>query len=160
MSIKKSLPKAIIRLRLMANKAAPSPILGQSLGQYGINIMDFCKKFNNSSKNLKDGLIVPITVTIYSAKSFIIQIKTPSASELIKTVTGFKKGSSLPRKSPYKKEEGFLLLKEVYHLAIFKKCDRFLNHLEIKSLSKTLIGTAKSMGIPVIKNKSLFPKSL
>ena len=57
-----SSPKAIIRLKLVANQAKPSPVLGQSLGQYGINIMDFCKKFNSATKNLKDGIIVPINV--------------------------------------------------------------------------------------------------
>jgi len=147
----KALPKAIIRLKLMANKAAPSPVLGQALGQYGINIMDFCKKFNSNSRNLKDGLIVPVIVTIYSQSSFDIQIKTPSTSQLLKEISQVSKGSSMTKKENYKKEQAFLLLKEIYHLAIFKKSDRLLNHLRLKSLCKTIIGTAKSMGIPVIK---------
>jgi len=147
----KPLPKAIIRLKLAANKAAPSPVLGQSLGQYGINIMDFCKKFNGQTRNLKDNLIIPITVIIYSQNSFDIQIKTLSSSNLLKEITGLKKGSSMAKKENFTKEEAFLLLKEIYHLAVFKKCDRLLNHLKAKSLCKSLIGTAKSMGIPVLK---------
>ncbi len=147
----KPLPKAIIRLKLAANKAAPSPVLGQSLGQYGINIMDFCKKFNGQTRNLKDNLMIPITVIIYSQNSFDIQIKTLSSSNLLKEITGLKKGSSMAKKENFAKEEAFLLLKEIYHLAVFKKCDRLLNHLRTKSLCKSLIGTAKSMGIPVLK---------
>jgi large subunit ribosomal protein L11 len=148
----KPLPKAIIRLRLMANKASPSPILGQSLGQYGINIMDFCKAFNAKSKNLKDGLLVPVVVVIYNQNSIEIQIKTPSTPQILKSITGIEKGSSLTKKENFSKEEAFLSLKEIYHLALFKKSDRFLNHLNVKSLCKTLIGTARSIGIPVIRS--------
>lgn len=145
-------PKAIIKLRLLANKASPSPILGQSLGQYGINIMDFCKKFNASTKNLRDGLIVPVDVIVYSQTSFKIITKTPSISYLIKKIANIEKGSKFPKKENIDKEDAFLLCKEIYHLGVFKKCESKLNHLKIRSLSKSIAASVKSMGIPILKN--------
>lgn len=145
-----SSPKAIIRLKLVANQAKPSPVLGQSLGQYGINIMDFCKKFNSGTKNLKDGIIVPINVIIYSQTSFTIVAKTPSTSFLIKKLANIEKGSSMTKKKNYTKDQAFILCKEIYHLAIFKKCDSLLNSIKIQSLSKSIASTVKSIGIPII----------
>lgn len=88
-----------IKLRLLANSAAPSPVLGQALGQYGINIMNFCKKFNEQTKNIKKGILVPTRVTVYSQTSFEIEIKTPSTVSLLKQT------------------EGSVPLQQIYHLA-------------------------------------------
>ena len=140
-------PIATIRLTLLANRAAPSPILGQALGQYGINIMDFCKKFNSLTKNIKEIVYVPTSITVFSSNQFEITIKTPTTCYLFKQVANITKGSPLPKKKNL--EEGFILLKEIYHLAIFKKCDRLLNHLNLHAICKTFIGTAKSMGLGV-----------
>jgi large subunit ribosomal protein L11 len=140
-------PIATIRLTLLANRAAPSPILGQALGQYGINIMDFCKKFNNLTKNIKETIYVPTSIIVFSSNQYEIIIKTPTTCYLFKQVANIIKGSSLPKKKNL--EEGFILLKEIYHLAIFKKCDRLLNHLNLHAICKTFIGTAKSMGLGV-----------
>lgn len=134
---------ATIRLTLLANKAAPSPLLGQALGQYGINILEFCKNFNNQTKNLKDNIYVPIVIQLYSRDNFQVIIKTPSTSFLVKQISNISKGSSMAKKQ----QEGIIYLKEIYHLALLKKCDRFLNHINLKSLCKTIIGSIKSMGI-------------
>lgn len=140
-------PTAIIRLTLLANQAAPSPILGQVLSPYGINIMEFCKNFNNQTKNIKDNIYVPIMVYLYTKDNYQIIIKTPSTTYLLKQITKISKGSSLTKKQNH----GFIYLKEIYHLAILKKCDRVLNHINLKSLCKSIIGSAKSMGIDILK---------
>ncbi len=140
-------PIATIRLTLLATRAAPSPILGQALGQYGINIMDFCKKFNNLTKNIKEIIYVPTYITVYSSNQFEITIKTPTTCYFFKQIANVSKGSSLPKKKNL--EEGFISLKEIYHLAIFKKCDRLLNHLTLHAICKTFMGSAKSMGLVV-----------
>ena len=139
---------ATIRLTLLANKAAPSPLLGQALGQYGINIMEFCKNFNNQTKNLKENIYVPTVIYLYSRDNFKVIIKTPSTTFLLKQIANISKGSSMSKKQ----QEGVIYLKEIYHLALFKKCDRLLNHLNIKSLCKTIIGSIKSMGIKIKKS--------
>lgn len=139
-------PIARIRLTLLANKAAPSSVLGQTLGQYKINIMEFCKLFNSQTKNIKEQVYIPTFIRIYSQNSFEITIKTPSTTYLLKQTANVTKGSSQPKKGWSK---GAILLKEIYHLAIFKKCDQLMNHLESRSICKTLMASAKSMGIPV-----------
>jgi large subunit ribosomal protein L11 len=139
-------PIATIRLKLLANKAAPSPILGQALGPYGINIMEFCKTFNNQTKNIKDTVLIPMTLTIFNHNSFEISIKTPTTTFLLKNIVGFTKGSSLPKKNNL---NTFVLLKEIYHIALFKKSNRLMNHLSLQSICKTIIGSIKSMGLPI-----------
>ncbi len=139
---------ATIKLTLLANKAAPSPLLGQALGQYGINIMEFCKNFNNQTKNIKDNIYIPTIIYLYSRDNFKVIIKTPTTSFLVKHIANILKGSSMAKKQ----QQGILYLKEIYHLAIFKKCDRILNHLNVQSLCKTIIGSIKSMGITIKKN--------
>ena len=139
-------PIAIVRLRLIANKAAPSPILGQTLGQYSINIMELCKTFNSQTKNIKDTVLVPTTVTIYNHNSFEISIKTPSTSYLLKHIANFNLGSALPKK---KYLEKYILLKEIFQIALLQKCNKFLNHIPLKSICKSIIGSAKSMGLPI-----------
>lgn len=136
---------ATIRLTLLANKAAPSPLLGQALGQYGINIMQFCKNFNEQTKNIKDNIYVPTVINLYSRDNFQLIIKTPTTSFLIKQIANIAKGSATAKKQ----EQGAIYLKEIYHIALFKKCDRILNHLNIKALCKTIIGSIKSMGIKI-----------
>jgi large subunit ribosomal protein L11 len=145
-------PIATIRLTSSATRAAPSPILGQALGQYGINIMDFCKKSNSLTKNIKEIVYVPTPVTVYSSNQFEITTKTPTTCYLSKQVANVSKGSPLPKKKNL--EEEFILLKEIYHLAISKKCDRLSNHSTLHAICKTFIGSAKSMGLAVSRGPS------
>jgi large subunit ribosomal protein L11 len=139
---------ATIKLTLLANKAAPSPLLGQALGQYGINIMEFCKNFNNQTKNIKDNIYIPTIIYLYSRDNFKVVIKTPTTTFLIKNIANILKGSTMTKKQ----QNGIIYLKEIYHLAILKKCDKILNHLSTKALCKTIIGSIKSMGITIKKN--------
>ena len=139
-------PIATIRLTLSANKAAPSPTLGQAFGQSGINMMDFCKEFNNQTKNLKadDAQKIPTTVIVYSRNSFQVHIKTPSSTSVLKNTANVSKGATAPKREQLAQ---YITLKELYHLARFKKCDPLMNHLSLKSIVKSLIGSAKSMGL-------------
>jgi large subunit ribosomal protein L11 len=139
-------PIATIKITSLANKAAPSPLLGQALGQYGTNIMESRKNFNNQTRNSKEHVYVPTTVHLYSRENFKVTIKTPSTAYLIKQVANIPKGGNMPKKQ----QEGFINLKEIYHLAIFKKCDKILNHLNMRSLCRSITGTAKSMGITTL----------
>ena len=153
MNIKK--PIATIRLTLLANRAAPSPILGQALGQYGINIMEFCKLYNSKTSNIKDTIYIPTIVTIFSPTSFDIFIKTPTSTYLLKSVANISKGSSMTRRKQKNLSidtEGFILLHEIYEMAKLKKSTRLLNFIRLKSLCKTLIGSAKSMGLNILSS--------
>jgi ribosomal protein L11 len=140
-------PIATIRLTSSANRAAPSPISGQALGQYGINTMDSRKKSNSSTKNVKEIVHVPTSITVSSSNQFETTIKTPTSRYPSKQMANIPKGSPLPKKKNL--EEGFTLLKEIYHLAISKKCDRLLNHLDLHAICEISIGTAKSTGLGV-----------
>jgi large subunit ribosomal protein L11 len=146
-------PIATIRLTLLAHKAAPSSTLGQAFGQYGINIMDFCKQFNNQTKNLKanENQKIPTTIIVFSRNSFEIHIKTPSSTSLLKNCANVSKASMEPKKQELTQ---YITLKELYHLAIFKKCDPLMNHLSVKSITRSLIGSAKSMGLSLLPQNS------
>lgn len=146
---------AKIRLKILANKAGPSPILGQALGQYGINIMEFSKKFNNETSNIKETILVPITITIYNQNAYEIEIKTPTTSEIIKNIIGITKGSNEQKKKKIIQGEngGKITKKELFHIALFKKSNKWMNKIKIESICKTIIGTMKTIGVEMIKNK-------
>jgi large subunit ribosomal protein L11 len=146
-------PLAKIRLTLLANRAAPSPILGQALGQYGINIMEFCKMFNKKTSNIKEQIHIPTYITIFSHNSFEVSTKTPSNTYLLKGIAKLSKGSAMTKKNNNNIENAFILLQEIYEIATLKKSNRLMNHLSIKAICKTLIGSAKSMGLPVTHKK-------
>ena len=145
-------PLARIRLTLPANRAAPSPLLGQALGQYGINIMEFCKSFNKKTSNTKEHIYIPTSITIYSHNSFDVPIKTPSNTSLLKGIAKISKGSAMTKKERLPGDP-FILLQEIYEIATSKKSNRLMNHLGIQAICKTLIGSAKSMGLPVTRHK-------
>jgi large subunit ribosomal protein L11 len=139
---------ATIRLILLANKATPSPLLGQALGQYGINIMEFCKNFNHETKNLKDNIYVPILIYFYSRDNYKVVVKTPTTTFLIKQIVNILKGKS---KIKQQDNQFYITLKEIYHIGLLKKCDKLLNYINIKSLCKMIIGSIKSMGLIIKK---------
>lgn len=138
-------PKAIIRLTLLANKAAPSPLLGQALGQYGINIMQFCKNFNNKTKNIKENIYIPTKLILYNKETYDIIIKTPTISYLIKKISNIEKGSRMTKKES-SDIQGYIQVKEIYNIGIFKKCDKIMNHIGLKEICTSIIGTVKSLG--------------
>ena len=140
----------MVKLQLPAGKANPSPPVGPALGQHGVNIMGFCKEFNAATQaQAKEGLIVPVLITIYSDRSFTFIVKTPPAAILIKKALGLhtekKKGSGAHK--PGKEKVGKVTRKQVREIATQKLGD--LNTTSVDSAVRTVEGTARSMGIEV-----------
>jgi large subunit ribosomal protein L11 len=135
--------KAQIKLQLPGGGATPAPPVGSSLGQQGVNIMDFCKQFNAATAN-KKGEIVPVIITVYTDKKFSFVIKTPLTSNLIKSKASVTKGSS----RPHVDKVGKISWKDVEDIAKIKFPD--LNAVELEQAKRTIAGSARSMGINVV----------
>ncbi|HOW02550.1 MAG: 50S ribosomal protein L11 [Caldisericia bacterium] len=133
----------IVKLQIPAGQANPAPPVGPALGQKGINIMQFCKEFNDKTKD-QQGIIVPVVITVYQDRSFDFIIKTPPVSALIKKELKIEKASG----DPLKKKIGRLSKDQVLKIAEIKLKD--LNTLDQEAASKMVAGTAKSMGVDVV----------
>jgi large subunit ribosomal protein L11 len=136
-----------LKLVIPAAKANPSPPVGPALGQRGVNIMEFCKQFNERTKHLKDNTPTPVQVTVFNDKSFTFVVKTPPVTYFLKQACSVTKGASLPGKET----KGTLSLKQLYEIANIKKEDPAFKHLTMETMLKMFLGTAKSMGIEVEK---------
>ncbi|PLV56593.1 50S ribosomal protein L11 [Thermotoga sp. SG1] len=134
---------AQIKLQLPAGKATPAPPVGPALGQHGVNIMEFCKRFNAETAD-KAGMILPVVITVYEDKSFTFIIKTPPASFLLKKAAGIESGSSEPKR----KIVGKVTRKQIEEIAKIKMPD--LNANDLEAAMRIIEGTAKSMGIEVV----------
>ena len=132
-----------IKLQLPAGKATPAPPVGTALGPHGLNIMDFCKQFNAKTAKEPDSMIIPVLVTIYSDRTFTFILKTPPASELLKRAAGIVKGSPEPNRNKVAK----VTRKQVEEIAKTKLPD--LNTMSLESAVRTIMGTARNMGIEV-----------
>ena len=133
-----------LKLQLPAGKATPAPPVGPALGQRGINIMEFVKAFNAKTAD-QVGMIIPVVITVYADRSFSFILKPPPASVLIKTAAGKEKGSSGPNKD----KDGKLTKKQVQDIAALKMPD--LNANDIEAAMKMIEGTARSMGIEIVR---------
>ena len=131
-----------IKLQIQAGAANPAPPVGPALGQHGVNIMEFCKAYNDATQDQR-GNIVPVEITVYEDRSFDFVLKTPPASELIKKAAGVKKGSGVP----HTEKVGKLTDAQVAEIAEAKLKD--LNANDIDAAKKIIAGTARSMGITV-----------
>jgi large subunit ribosomal protein L11 len=131
-----------IKLQITAGKANPSPPVGPALGQKGVNIMEFCKQFNTRTAD-KEGLIIPVVITVYSDKSFTFITKTPPAAVLLKRAVNIPKGSAEPNKVKVAK----VTKAQVEEIAQIKMPD--LNANDIEHAMSMVAGTARSMGITV-----------
>ncbi|PTW90846.1 LSU ribosomal protein L11P [Microbacteriaceae bacterium MWH-Ta3] len=132
----------LIKLQINAGAANPAPPIGPALGQHGVNIMEFCKAYNDATAD-KRGSIIPVEITVYEDRSFTFILKTPPASELIKKAAGVQKGSSTPHTVKVAK----LSMDQVRSIAEAKQAD--LNANDIDAAAKIIAGTARSMGITV-----------
>jgi large subunit ribosomal protein L11 len=132
-----------VKLHIPAGKATPAPPVGPALGQQGVNIMDFCKAFNAQTAKAGEGMIIPVIVTVYQDRSYTFITKTPPASILLKKAAGLAKGSGVPNKD----KVGKVTMAQVEEIARTKLPD--LNTEDIKSAVKSVLGTARSMGIEV-----------
>ncbi|KKL93527.1 hypothetical protein LCGC14_1873770 [marine sediment metagenome] len=134
---------SLVKLQIPAGKANPAPPVGPALGPHGVNIMEFCKAFNDQTKDLGDTLI-PVVMTVYSDRTFSFITKTPPASELIKKAVGIVKGSDNPGKEIVTQ----ITREQLKGIAETKLPD--LNAATIDSAILIIAGTARSMGIEVV----------
>ena len=135
--------QAIVKLQIAAGKATPAPPVGTALGPQGVNIMDFCKNFNAQTAKAGEGMIIPVVVTVYADRSYTFITKTPPASILLKKAAGLAKGSGVPNKE----KVGKVSMAQVEEIARTKMPD--LNTDDLQAAVRTVLGTARSMGIEV-----------
>jgi large subunit ribosomal protein L11 len=131
-----------IKLQIPAGKATPSPPVGPALGQHGLNIMDFCKAFNARTSD-KEGLIIPVVITVYSDKSYSFITKTPPVAVLIKRAVNIAKGSG----EPNREKVGKLSKAQLEEIAKTKMPD--LNCFDLEAAKRVVAGSARSMGIEI-----------
>jgi large subunit ribosomal protein L11 len=131
-----------IKLQIQAGKANPAPPVGPALGQYGVNIMDFCRSFNEKTKAQGD-IFIPVRITVYKDRSFTFELKTPLTASLLKTAAGIEKGSG----EPNKKKVGKLKREDLVRIARTKLPD--LNAYDVDSAVKIIEGTARNMGLEI-----------
>ena len=133
---------AIVKLQIPAGKAMPAPPVGPALGQHGVNIMEFCKSYNEKTAR-QAGTIVPVEITIFADRTFTFVTKTPPASVLLKKAAGLEKGSG----EPNKKKAGRVTRQQIREIAESKMPD--LNTKDLEAAMRMIEGTARSMGIEV-----------
>jgi len=134
---------AVVKLQIPAGKATPAPPVGPALGQHGVNIMEFCKSYNERTAKLA-GTIVPVEITVYADRTFTFVTKTPPASVLLRQAAGLEKGSGEPNKT----KVGSVTRKQVREIAERKMPD--LNAATVDAAMRMIEGTARSMGIEVV----------
>lgn len=132
-----------VKLQIPAGKATPAPPVGPALGQHGVNIMEFCKQYNEKTAS-QAGLVVPVIITVYADRSFTFITKTPPAPVLIKRACKLEKASSVPNKN----KVGKITRQQVREVAELKLPD--LNTTNLDSAISMIAGTARSMGIEVV----------
>ena len=132
-----------IKLQVPAGSANPSPPIGPALGQRGLNIMEFCKNFNARTQEHEKGMPIPVTITVFSDKSFTYEMKTPPASYFLKKAAKLESGS----KAPGRDFAGSVTMAQVREIAKAKMKD--LNANDIDAAAKLIAGSARSMGIEV-----------
>jgi large subunit ribosomal protein L11 len=134
--------RAVVRIQLQAGKATPAPPVGPALGQHAINIMQFCKEYNEKTSS-QAGQIVPAEVTIFEDRSFTFALKTPPASDLLRKAAGVEKGSSQQKRD----KVGSISRSQLREIATAKMRD--LNASDMEAAERMIEGSARSMGIEV-----------
>ena len=134
--------KTTLKLQIQAGKATPAPPIGTVLGPHGLNLMDFCKQFNEKTREMGDN-VIPAVITIYEDRSFSFILKTPPVSDMIKKALGIPKGSA----NALKDKMGKLTRSQVREIAEKKMQD--LNTTSMEAAEKIIAGTARSMGVEV-----------
>jgi large subunit ribosomal protein L11 len=136
---------AIIKLQCPAGKATPAPPVGPALGPHGVSAPQFVQQFNDRTKSMEPGLVIPVVITVYADKSFTFILKTPPASVLIKKAMGLEKGSA----ESHKVKVGTLPKAKCEEIARLKMPD--LSAIDLAGAMKIIAGTARSMGVEVEK---------
>jgi len=134
--------KTILKLQVKAGQATPAPPVGPALGQHGLNIQDFCTKFNDATKD-KIGDVIPVEIAVYEDRTFDFKLKTPPAAELLKKAAKIQKGSGKPNSE----KVGSITKAQIKEIAEIKMTD--LNAIDIEGAMKIIEGTARQMGLSV-----------
>jgi large subunit ribosomal protein L11 len=134
---------ALIKLQVPAGKATPAPPVGPALGPHGVSAPQFVQQFNDRTKNVEPGLLIPVVITVFADKSFTFITKTPPAAVLIKKACGLEKGSSVPNK------DKVATIKAAQIRAIAEQKMTDLNATDIEGAMRIIAGTARSMGVTV-----------
>jgi large subunit ribosomal protein L11 len=134
--------RAVVRIQLEAGKATPAPPVGPALGQHAINIMQFCKEYNEKTA-AQSGQIVPAEVTVFEDRSFVFILKTPPASDMLRKAAGVDKGSSTQKRE----KVGTITRSQLREIATAKMRD--LNAADVEAAERMIEGSARSMGIEV-----------
>jgi len=140
------MPKEVvgtIKLQIEAGQASPAPPVGPALGQHNVAIMDFVRQFNDKTRQMEEGTVVPVIITVFKDRSFTFILKTPPASYLLKKAAGIAKGSG----EPNKEKVGQVTEKQIEEIAKMKMPD--LNAYTIEAAKKIVEGTAKNMGLEI-----------
>ena len=137
--------KTQIKLQIPAGAANPAPPVGPALGQHGVNIMDFCKRFNDKTRTQEPGMLIPVVITVFEDRSFIFITKMPPVSSLLKKAAGLAKGSGEPNRN----KVGKITQRQAEDIARAKMPD--LNTKDLASATLMVEGTARSMGIEITK---------
>ncbi|XP_029469668.1 39S ribosomal protein L11, mitochondrial [Rhinatrema bivittatum] len=150
--VKKVDVRSVIRAVVRAGQAAPGPPLGPILGQRGIPISQFCKDFNEKTKEIKEGIPLPVKIFINPDRSYNLQINKPTVSYFLKSAAGIEKGAS----QTGHEVAGMVTLKQVYEIALVKSQDEsfVLRDTPLENVVKSIIGSARSLGIKVVKDLS------
>ncbi|WP_147615360.1 50S ribosomal protein L11 [Treponema pectinovorum] len=134
---------AVIKLQCPAGSATPAPPVGPVLGPHGVSAPVFVQQFNDRTKSMEKGLIIPVIITVYQDRSFTFELKTPPAAVLIKKALGLPKGSG----NPLRDKVGKLTVAQLTEIATTKMPD--INANDIEAAKKIIAGTARSMGVEV-----------
>jgi large subunit ribosomal protein L11 len=134
--------KAVVKLQIKAGQATPAPPVGPVLAQHGLNIAEFCQKFNDATKE-NQGFVIPVEITVYEDRTYDFALKQPPASELLKKAAGIEKGSGSPNKMKVAK------ITRVQLMDIAKTKMPDLNTDDVESAMKVIEGTARNMGIEI-----------
>jgi large subunit ribosomal protein L11 len=135
---------AKVKLAIVAGQASPAPPVGPALGQHGVNLMEFVRQFNDRTKKMEEGTVVPVLITIFKDKSFTFLVKTPPASFLLKKAAGIAKGSGAPNKD----KVGKVTPKQIEDIARLKLPD--LNANDLEAAKRIIEGTARNMGLEIV----------
>ncbi|KAG0261566.1 hypothetical protein BG011_000904 [Mortierella polycephala] len=139
---------SLLRLVVPAGKATPSPPIGPALGQRGVKSMDFCKQFNDRTKNVDVGTPLPVIITVKGDRTFTFVTKSPPTSFFLKRAAGIEKGAaSVGKEHPF---VGKVNLKQIYEIGKIKQSDDGMGHLSLKGICTSIAGSAKSLGIEVV----------
>ena len=135
--------KAIVKLQVPAKKETPAPPVGPALGPHGVQAAQFCQQFNDRTKAMEEGVLIPVVITIFTDKTFTFVTKTPPAAVLIRKALGLEKGSGEPNKN----KVGQLTREQLKAIALAKMPD--LTAKDVEAAMKIIAGTARSMGVTV-----------